>query len=574
MSRSQKFENLLNLSLDATEAERAQSIDLDVGYLPEEDLWELIIKYSGDFAPIAEIAVSWSLLLNEFAIVVVPGSRLPLLAALANVEYVEKPKALFFALEAGRRAACVSDLQRDSSGLFGRGVLVAVIDSGIDIFNRDFQSPDKTTRLLYLWDQSIAGNPPQGYFIGSEYTAAQLNEYLQTPPAELPFPVPGADFSGHGTAVTGVAAGNGANSDGRYAGVAPEASLIAVKLSPQANEAFPRTTQLMQGVDYCIRKGLELRLPVVVNLSFGNNYGPHDNSFLLEQYLDDIANYWKSVIVIGAGNEGDSRSHSSVTVTEGQSSTVRVSVGSLEPSLSIQFWKNYVDTIDVQIISPSGQRYVVPTRLPDTHRTVLDQTQLLIYVGEPSFFSSSQELYIEFLPQDSYIAPGEWRFILTGVRIILGTVEMWLPGQSIIGEATAFAEPNADLTLTVPSTAQKAITVGAYDSRTGSYASFSGRGSAGLQKPDLVAPGVDITAPAPGNIYTNVSGTSIAAPFVSGAAALLMEWGIVRGNDPYLYGEKIKAYLKSGARQFLPGSYPNSQLGFGALCVSNSLPFL
>ena len=573
MSNSQKFENLLNLSLDSTEAEREKSVNLETGYSSRDDLWELIIKYSGDFSLIAEIAVSYSLLLNEFAIIVIPEDHLSLLASLPNVEYVEKPKALFFALESARRAACVTPLQLERNGLFGNGVLIAMIDSGIDIFNYDFRNPDGSTRLLYLWDQSVEGNPPDRYFLGTEYDSAQINAYLNTPPAERRSPIPGEDISGHGTSVMGIAAGNGAGSMGRYTGVAPEASLLAVKLAPQNNEAFPRTTQLMQGVDYAVRKGLELRLPVVVNLSFGNNYGPHDNSFLLEQFLDDISNYWKSVIVVGSGNEGDARSHTSLQITEGESETVRLSVGNFEPSLSVQLWKNYIDKIDVTIISPSGRRYVVPMQIPDAHRTVMDNTLLLIYVGEPSPFSSSQELYIEFLPEETYIAPGEWRFEITGTRIIIGEINMWLPGKSIIGASTAFSEPNADLTLTVPSTAQKVITVGAYDSRTNSYAPFSGRGSEALGKPDLVAPGVDIIAPAVNNSYAAVSGTSIATPFVSGAAALLMEWGIVRGNDPYLYGEKVKAYLKSGARQLLPESYPNPRLGFGALCVQNSFPY-
>ena len=571
MSNSQKFENILNLSLDSTEREREKSMELGTGYNPATGLWELIIKYSGDFNPIAELADFYSILLNEFAIILIREENLNTLSALPNVEYVEKPKQLFFALEEGRRAACVTTLRLPEYNLFGQDVIVATIDSGLDIYNNDFRNPDGTTRLLNLWDQSIQGNPPEGYFLGNEYNADEINNILNSPSPV--FPIPGEDISGHGTAVMGVAAGNGFNSNGRYSGIAPLSSLIAVKMAPSAEGGFPRTTQLMQGVDYCVRKALEYRMPIAINISFGNNYGPHNNSFLLEQFLNDISNYWKSVISVGSGNEGDSRTHTSINLSQGQVKTVRMTVGENEPSLNVQLWKNYVDNISMTIISPSGAIYVVPLNQPDTHRTTLDNTRLLLYVGEPSPFSSQQELFIDFIPENSYVAPGEWRFTITGINIVSGEINLWLPGQEVIGLNTGFLEPDSNLTLTVPSTASRVITVGAYDSRTNRYAFFSGRGNSSVIKPDLVAPGVAITAPAPGNTYKSVSGTSIATPFVSGGAALLMEWGIVRGNDPYLYGEKVKAYMIKGARRLpFESIYPNPRLGWGALCVADSIP--
>lgn len=571
MSNSQKFENILNLSLDATNTEREKSVELETGYDASTGLWELIIKYSGDFSPIAEVVSFYSILLNEFAIVQIPEEQLETLSSLPNVEYVEKPKSLYFALDEGKRAACITPLRLPEYGLFGNGVIVAVIDSGLDIYNNDFRNPDGSTRLLNLWDQSISGAPPRGYFLGTEYNEAQINELLNM--SVPPFPIPGEDRSGHGTAVMGVAAGNGINSEGRYSGVAPLSRLIAVKMAPATESGFPRTTQLMQGVDYCIRKALEYQMPVVVNLSFGNNYGPHDDSFLLELFLNDISNYWKNVIVVGSGNEGDSRTHTSLNLNQGQIATVRMTVGNNEPSLNVQLWQNYADTISITIVSPSGAIYIVPLNQPDTHRTTLDNTRLLIYVGEPSPFTASQELFIEFIPEADYIAPGEWRFTITGINIVSGEINLWLPVQEAIGLSTGFLGPTANLTLTTPSAARKLITVGAYDSRTNRYASFSGRGNSFVIKPDLVAPGVNITAPAPGNSYGVFSGTSIATPFVSGAAALLMEWGIVKGNDPYLYGEKVKAYMIKGARRLpFENIYPNPRLGWGALCAADSIP--
>ena len=146
-----------------------------------------------------------------------------------------------------------------------------------------------------------------------------------------------------------------------------------------------------------------------------------------------------------------------------------------------------------------------------------------------------------------------------------------------MSRGTQFLRRSPQVTLTIPSTAIRAITVGAYDSRNDTYADFSGRGflrSLDLVKPELAAPGVDVITVVPGGGYSARTGTSFAAPFVTGGAALLMEWGIVKGNDPYLYGEKVKAYLIRGARQLgiSAQEYPNRRVGYGALCVRSSLP--
>lgn len=143
---------------------------------------------------------------------------------------------------------------------------------------------------------------------------------------------------------------------------------------------------------------------------------------------------------------------------------------------------------------------------------------------------------------------------------------MWLPSGSVLNQGTRFLYPMPETTLTIPSTAQKVVSVGAYDSRYQAVADFSGRGYTRenrLVKPDIAAPGVNIMTTAVGGGYRTQSGTSFATPFVTGSAALLMEFGIVRGNDPYLYGAKVKAYLIRGARHLLIEPYPNQLLGWG-----------
>lgn len=275
---SQKIENLLNLALDATPRERRMSQELDVGYTESENEWELIIKYSGSLDRVREEAVSVTELLNGYAVVVVREPQIDILAALPEIDFIEKPKSLFFEAENGRRTSCIDVVQVPPLSLSGQGIIVGIVDSGIDYANQDFRNEDGTTRIEALWDQSVPGNPPMGYALGTEYTREQINEALEeTDPLARQDLLPSRDISGHGTAVAGIAAGNGRGSEGRrYRGAAPEAELVVVKMNTPRAEGFPRTTELMQGVDYIIRTALRLGKPAAINISFGNTYGPHE----------------------------------------------------------------------------------------------------------------------------------------------------------------------------------------------------------------------------------------------------------------------------------------------------------
>lgn len=274
----QKIENLLNLALSASEEEREKSLELDVGYYPVARTWEVIIKYSGTLGQVREIAESVVELSNEFAIVTVREDRLEALAGIEAVEYIEKPKRLFFQVENGRRVSCMTSVQIRPPKLYGTGVLVAIIDSGIDYANLDFRNADGTTRIYALWDQTIPGNPPEGYVQGTEYTEEKINEALQQENrTERMKIVPSEDRSGHGTAVAGIAAGNGRGSKGaRYQGVASESGILVVKLGTPREEGFPRTTELMQAIDYVVKKAQRAGRPVAINISFGNTYGSHE----------------------------------------------------------------------------------------------------------------------------------------------------------------------------------------------------------------------------------------------------------------------------------------------------------
>lgn len=560
---NQKAENLLNLALSATPEERSKSGILEVGYSPETSRWDLIVKYSGDIGRYEDAQIRIVQLFNEYAILNVPENRINAIIAWPEVEYVEKPKRLFFEVSQGKQASCINILQTPAWNLTGEGVVIGVIDSGIDYTHPDFRNPDGTTRILYLWDQSVSGNPPERFRMGSEFTEEMLNASLKEGGQPL-----SKDLSGHGTAVASIAAGTH--------GVAPRSRLIVVKLSQPGMYSFPRTTELMEAVDYVISKASVLGMPVVVNLSFGNTYGSHDGTSLIETYLSDMANYWKTSIVTGTGNEGLTAGHTSEVLRQGNEQNIPFLVQAYEPTLNIQLWKYYTDEIGVAIEAPNGQVAGPFDEILGPQRFVLGRTELLVYYGEPSPYSRAQEIFVDFIPRDRFIDTGQWVFRLFPRRIVEGRVDLWMPGGSILNTSTRFVYPTPETTLTIPSTAAKVISVGAYDSINRTYADFSGRGYtriSGQVKPDITAPGVGITAAAAGGGRTTVSGTSFATPFVAGSAALLMEYGIVKGNDPYLYGEKIKAYLIRGAKA-LPfvSEYPNPMTGYGALCLKDSIP--
>ena len=309
---------------------------------------------------------------------------------------------------------------------------------------------------------------------------------------------------------------------------------------------------------------------------FGNTYGSHDGTSLLERFIEDIANIWKSVICIGTGNEGRSAGHKAGIVRENEETVIQLAVQEQEPALNLQIWKAYYDIMDISFVSPSGERIGPIQEVLGTQRFSVGNTELLLYYGEPSPYSTAQEIYVDFLPKEVYINSGIWEIVLTPRKIISGNYAMWLPSENVLNPGTAFLFPTETGTLTTPSTASRTIGVGAYDALTFSFVFFSGRGQRGagrLSKPDIVAPGVNVTAPTTSGTYASFSGTSFATPFVTGGAALMMEWGIIKENDPYLYGEKVKAYMQRGARP-LPGftEYPNPQVGYGALCVRDSIP--
>lgn len=572
---SQKIENQLNLSLSLPESLRKKSEELSSGFLPGINAWDLIVKYTGDLNPIAEeIPIVITYLYQQYAIIRVRQEDIEILSSFQQIIYMEMPKNLFFEDMNGILESCIPPVRQEPFLLKGKNTLISIIDSGIDFYHPDFRNADGSTRILALWDQTIEGNPPSGYFLGSLYTKEQIDEALLLPRSEGSFLVPSTDISGHGTAVAGIACGNGRASETQNVGTAPEASLLVIKLA-NINNGFSKTTELMQAINFSISFALERGIPLAINLSFGNNYGSHDGTSLLETYMDEAASLSRNCIIVGAGNEGNKARHTSGKVASGGIASIDFIIGIKEASLSLQVWKSYVDEFDYILTSP-GNIAVGPIRkIQGTQEFTVGNTTVLVYYSEPSPYQLAQEIFFSFLPKYDYLDEGIWNLQLMGRKVVNGAFDLWLPVTSSTNPSTGFLLPTEQTTLTIPSTSFRAISVGAYDSNLNRLAPFSGQGFTRTNaiKPDLVAPGVNINSTSVGGGYGSFTGTSFAAPFVTGSAALLMEWGILQGNDPYLYGEKVKAYLQKGAKPVAGiQNYPDPKAGWGALCLEDSLP--
>ncbi|WP_315168751.1 S8 family peptidase [Metaclostridioides mangenotii] len=438
----------------------------------------------------------------------------------------------------------------------GRGVIIAVADSGIDYLHQDFIYPDGTSKILYLWDQTIEGNPPDGFYIGTEYTREDLNRAIAENNSSL-----SQDELGRGTMISGICAGMG-NVNPEYAGVAIDAELIVVKLA-RIGDNF-NNAMLYASSQYAYLKAQQLSRPLIINISYGSNN-------LLGLNNIDTTRYFERgfIEVVGAGDEGDTQTHTTGRIQSvGDSVEIELELSEDEEELTLDLWVERPDQVDVEIFSPSGEQsrnigafsnYIEVSGLFD-----LEDTRYSITYIYPTTLSGQQftQIYLGSPKR------GIWRVRLTGISILNGRYNLYLPNRVFIKPGTRFINSDPSYTINYPGIREEVITIGAYNSVNQSIWSGSSRGPTvqNWLKPDIIAPGVNIIAPYPGNTYATITGTGAAAAHVSGAAAIFFQYTLVEGyyvNQAYM--SSFKTFIQLGAEQNLNIMYPNNSYGFGVL---------
>lgn len=477
----------------------------------------------------------------------------------------------------GLIASGITQIQRPPLSLTGRGVVVCIIDTGIDYANPVFLDEGGRSRILAIWDQTIQlGTPPEGFLFGTEYTGEDINRALQAEnPEQI---VPTRDELGHGTALAAVAAGSSVGGDRPYRGAAPEADLVIVKLKeckqylrqfyllPEQVPAY-QENDIMLAVKYADSFAELFRRPVVICLGLGTNMGDHAGSSALSRYLDFVAVKRSRAVVVCGGNEGNAGHHYR-GVMERRSGApnvqqdVEVRVGRGTRGFWMEAWGNLPDIINVEIRSPGGER-VPLTRLSSgqtlTYDFIYERSRVTIkaILVEPS---SGEQLILFRMEQPS---PGIWTFRVSAVgEVHNGEFNMWLPITDFLDTEVEFLMPNPYTTLTEPALAANVIGVSAYDAANNSFYIDSGRGYSrtGAIRPDFAAPGVDIPTTS-----GERSGSSLAAAMTTGAVAQFLQWAVVERNQQFAESREIKSYLIRGAARTSDTTYPNREWGYGRL---------
>ncbi len=518
--------------------------------------YEVIVKYNGDITFLEqELGVSVELLGYNYAIITADTpQKVDNLLNYTQIEYVEKPFILETQDTQSFSSTGITGF-KERTKLTGKGTLLGLIDSGIDYNIPIFKNKDGNSKILYYWDQSIDGNPPIGFKEGTLYTNEDINKAIN---GEIQIPI--SSTSTHGTHTAGIACS-----------VANEADMIVVRVGRRQTDTFSKSTEFMRAIKFVLDRALELQRPIAINISYGSNEGSHRGESLFEQYIDQMCSFWKNNIVVAAGNNATKAGHKRINIKndENNDTLVEMEVGQNEKILNINIWPSFVDNFNLYLVSPTGKSTQPISQDSGLIKNIIGNTRIngVFYPIAP--YSLSRRITIE-LKSDTEIIPGIWTLLFTPIKLVDGNVDIYLPTSEGITIDTRFLEPSKVLTVTVPGTASKVITVGSFNSRTDVVSTFSGEGDidGGIIKPDLLAPGEEIVSYLPGGSTGALTGTSMATPHVTGVCSLLMQWGIVEGNDLFLYSQKVKSVLIEYARRNPQYTYPNNSRGYGFLDLS------
>lgn len=467
--------------------------------------------------------------------------------------------------------------------LLGDGTIIGIIDTGIDYTNPLFLNADNTSRIAYLWDQTVTEGPlSKSIAYGREYTRKELNEALK---AENPLDVvPENDSDGHGTFLAAVAAGN-IDIENDFSGIAPNATLIVVKLKPakaylreffqiQEGAVAYQENDIMTAINYLIVKAEELEHPLSILIGLGTSQGDHDGHTVLSSYLNTVSNLTGICVSVAAGNEGNAGHHYEGEIQFNTSEDVEIKVGENDKGMSLELWSLSPSVFSVGIVSPSGE---VAEKVPARQDTsvpvsfVLEPTKVQVTYGIADMSSGNELILMQFTD----LVPGIWKIRVYNEFDIGTNYNIWLPITNFVSSDTYFLRPNPYVTLVETGTAAQPISTATYNHKNNSIYIRSSRGYtlSGRVKPDLVAPGVNIYGPSGKNQFSTRSGSSIAAAHTAGIASLLLQWGIAEGHRTSLNTAEIKALLIKGAIR-TNRTYPNQEWGFGAINAYNAFESL
>lgn len=470
--------------------------------------------------------------------------------------------------------------------LRGKGTAVAVIDSGIDYQNAVFRNAGGS-RIAYLWDQSLEDGTD---IAGTEVPYGRLfhkNDIDQALAFEDPFSVvPSRDTNGHGTALAGIAAGNMVPGE-NFTGAAPEATLIIIKVKPAKQylrnfylyppdaEVF-QENDVMMAIAYAISWAKKLEMPLSICLGIGSSQGAHLGTNALSQYVDYVANFSQVSVSVAAGNEGNTRNHSTGIFSQGREQIVtELRVAEREQGFTIEFWGEPPEIYELSIQSPTGEILEVSSSIGSRTQElsfVFVETKVYVNYILIERQTGYSLVYIRFF----HPASGIWKIFTQARNRQNVQFHIWLPVEGLISQDTYFLEPSPYTTVTAPGDARNSITATAYQHRDGSIYIAAGRGYTpdGMITPHLAAPGVNVKVPLVRGGFGTRSGTSISAAQTAGIAALLFEWAIIRDNQPFFTGSSVKYYLQRGARREENMQYPNPEWGYGKVDLYHTFELL
>lgn len=454
----------------------------------------------------------------------------------------------------------------------GEGIVIAIIDSGIDYLHPDFVKSDGSSKILRLWDQeSSKSSPPEGMIFGSEFTREQIDEAIKANDSSL-----SVDLQGTGTIAAGIVAGEG-NINPQYKGITSDSELVVVKLRSytgtyHSDRVNYTISDFLAAITYVSDIATKENKPIIINLTVASMSEATADTTILETY--GILNEAGTIIVSGAGNQGNTDIHYEGKISDlNDVQDITLQVGD-DTNLSIMLMAIGPDKIGAMIISPSGEVSYNINYAPENPsykgRFNLEKTDYELKLIYPWIDSGTLRLEINLLD----IKPGVWTIRLTPKFILNGNFDMYLPNKNLISQNTRFLDPSSLSTITKYGIGDTVITIGAYDNKTDSMWIGSSKGPTkgrGIN-PDIVAPGVDIISTYPGGIYNTATGTGVSGSIVSGVLALIMEYLIQ--ETPYsrlsLFNEVLKSYLMLGSTQKNIYTYPNVSQGYGILNLKNT----